>query len=100
MKIACLIALLSIGISVSAQKSNSQVHIHHTAIYVMNIPVAGNFYTNIIGLDTITEPFHDGKHIWYKTGEHTMLHVIQGAEQKNTNRGVLHLPQGTARRQP
>ena len=82
MKIACLIALLSIGISVSAQKANSKVHINHTAIYVMNIPVAGNFYTNIIGLDTITEPFHDGKHIWYKTGEHTMLHVIQGAEQK------------------
>ena len=41
MKIACLIALLSIGISVSAQKANSKVHINHTAIYVMNIPVAG-----------------------------------------------------------
>jgi lactoylglutathione lyase len=82
MKIACLIALLSIGISVAAQKTNSKVHINHTAIYVMNIPIAGNFYTNIIGLDTIAEPFHDGKHIWYKTGEHTMLHVIQGADQK------------------
>ncbi|MEN9701475.1 MAG: hypothetical protein RIR55_795 [Bacteroidota bacterium] len=82
MKIVCLIALLSIGISVSAQNTNSKVHINHTAIYVMNIPVAGNFYSNIIGLDTIAEPFHDGKHIWYKTGEHTMLHVIQGADQK------------------
>ncbi|MEY4052772.1 MAG: hypothetical protein RIR64_1757 [Bacteroidota bacterium] len=82
MKIAFLIALLSIGVSVAAQKTNSKVHINHTAIYVMNIPVAGNFYSNIIGLDTITEPFHDGKHIWYKTGEHTMLHVIQGADQK------------------
>jgi lactoylglutathione lyase len=82
MKIVCLIALLSFGMGVSAQKSNQQVHINHTAIYVMNIPTARNFYTNIIGLDTIAEPFHDGKHIWYQTGEHTMLHVIQGAEQK------------------
>jgi lactoylglutathione lyase len=65
-----------------AQNKNVNVHINHTAIYVMNIPNAGNFYSKIIGLDSITEPFHDGKHIWYKTGEHTMLHVIQGAAEK------------------
>ncbi len=82
MKTACLVALLSIGMSLSAQKTNKNVHINHTAIYVMNIPAAGNFYSKIIGLDSIAEPFHDGKHIWYKTGEHTMLHVIQGAAQK------------------
>jgi lactoylglutathione lyase len=30
----------------------------------------------------VAEPFHDGKHIWYKTGEHSMLHVIQGSNEK------------------
>jgi lactoylglutathione lyase len=82
MKIRSLIALLSIGLSVSAQNTNQKVHINHTAIYVMDIPVSGNFYSKIIGLDSIAEPFHDGKHIWYKTSEHTMLHVIQGADKK------------------
>jgi len=82
MKIKYLIALLSFGLSVSAQNTNQKIHINHTAIYVMNIPVSGNFYSKIIGLDSISEPFHDGKHIWYKTGEHTMLHVIQGADKK------------------
>ena len=31
------------------------------------------------------EPFHDGKHIWYSTGTHTMLHVIAGATVKKEN---------------
>ena len=82
MKFICFIAFISIGINLSAQKINQKVHINHTAIYVINIPAAGNFYSNIIGLDSIAEPFHDGKHIWYQTGEHTMLHIIQGADQK------------------
>ena len=82
MKIACFIALLGLGLTASAQNKNTKVHINHTAIYVMNIAATGNFYTNILGLDSIAEPFHDGKHIWYKTSEHTMLHVIQGASQK------------------
>jgi lactoylglutathione lyase len=54
---------------------------NHTAIYVMDIAKSGNFYSNMIELDTVPEPFHDGKHIWYRTGEHTMLHVIQGADK-------------------
>ena len=82
MKINFLIVLLLIGMESYAQNKNVNVHINHTAIYVMNIPSSGNFYSTIIGLDSIAEPFHDGKHIWYKTGEHTMLHVIQGAAEK------------------
>ena len=66
----------------SAQKQNAKSHINHTAIFVMDIAKSGDFYSNRIGLDTVPEPFHDGKHIWYRTAEHTMLHVIQGADQK------------------
>jgi lactoylglutathione lyase len=65
-----------------AQNSKHKARINHTAIYVMNIAKSGNFYSNRIGLDTVAEPFHDGKHIWYKTAEHTMLHVIEGALTK------------------
>ena len=48
----------------------------------MDIQKTGAFYSNIIGLDTVPEPFHDGKHIWYSTGAHTMLHVIADAPSK------------------
>lgn len=55
--------------------------INHTAIYVIDLEKSGWFYHNIIGLDTIPEPFHDGKHIWMKTSETSSLHIIKGADQ-------------------
>jgi lactoylglutathione lyase len=73
----CLFAGFAFG-----QQKSLKSHINHTAIYVVDIAKSGHFYSNMIGLDTVPEPFHDGKHIWYKTAEHTMLHVIQGADQK------------------
>ncbi|MBS1653275.1 MAG: VOC family protein [Bacteroidetes bacterium] len=56
--------------------------INHTAIYVVNLQASASFYKNIIGLDSIPEPFHDGKHAWFATGPGIALHVIQGAAVK------------------
>jgi lactoylglutathione lyase len=81
MKYLMVILLLGVMHFSYAQQNKAKSHINHTAIYVMDIAKSGNFYSNIIELDTVPEPFHDGKHIWYKTGEHTMLHVIQGADK-------------------
>jgi lactoylglutathione lyase len=75
-----LIPLLLIVFQGQAQQS--KVRINHTAIYVMDIQKTASFYTNVIGLDTVPEPFHDGKHIWYSTGTHSMMHVIAGATVK------------------
>ena len=82
MKKILLPFLIMVSLQLIAQEKNTKVHINHTAIFVMDMEKTGNFYSKIIGLDTVPEPFHDGKHIWYKTGEHTMLHVIQGADKK------------------
>jgi lactoylglutathione lyase len=82
MKYTLLSLFICVGLFAKAQNTNTKAHINHTAIFVIDIAKSGNFYTNMIGLDTVPEPFHDGKHIWYKTAEHTMLHVIQGADQK------------------
>jgi lactoylglutathione lyase len=82
MKINTFFLLSFLFIAFQGKAQLSKVHINHTAIYVMDIEKTGKFYTNIIGLDTVPEPFHDGKHIWYKTGAHSMLHVIAGATVK------------------
>ena len=82
MKKSICIALLICLFTIQTNAQQSKVHINHTAIYVMDIQKTGAFYSNIIGLDTVPEPFHDGKHIWYSTGAHTMLHVIAGAPSK------------------
>ncbi len=68
--------------AIHTNAQQSKAHINHTAIYVVDIQKTGDFYSNIIGLDTVPEPFRDGKHIWYSTGAHTMLHVIAGATAK------------------
>ena len=82
MKKSICIALLICLFTIQTNAQQAKAHINHTAIYVMDIQKTGSFYTNIIGLDTVPEPFHDGKHIWYSTGAHTMLHVIAGATAK------------------
>ena len=82
MKKSICIALLISLFTLQASAQPSKVHINHTAIYVVDIQKTGSFYSNVLGLDTVPEPFHDGKHIWYSTGPHSMLHVIAGATAK------------------
>lgn len=64
--------------------------LNHIALYVTNLEKATAFYRDIIGLDTIPEPFHDGKHTWFSIGPHSQLHLIAGAVEpvkhpKNTH---------------
>ena len=35
--------------------------LNHIAVYVKDLKKSADFYTRIIGLDTIPEPFHDGR---------------------------------------
>jgi lactoylglutathione lyase len=66
---------------VLAQNSNKpKAVINHLAIYVVDLQNSGDFYMNLIGLDSIPEPFHDGKHLWLRIGPKTSVHIIQGAE--------------------
>ncbi len=53
---------------------------NHTALYVKDLKKSAEFYKNVLNLEEIPEPFHDGKHVWFKTGVHSQLHVIQGAK--------------------
>ena len=56
--------------------------INHTAIYVSDLKPSAAFYRDIIGLDTIPEPFHDGKHAWFSLGNGIALHIIEGADRR------------------
>ena len=71
MRLFLILAILfSISQNTIAQSSISNLpkaKINHTAIYVVDLEKSGQFYHDIIGLDTIPEPFHDGKHIWMQT---------------------------------
>jgi lactoylglutathione lyase len=69
--LACLISSASFG---------QKVTINHTAVFVVDCKASAKFYHEIVGLDTIPEPFHDGKHVWMKTGPRSALHIIEGSK--------------------
>ncbi|PZR41606.1 MAG: glyoxalase [Azospira oryzae] len=77
-----LVLLLSFSITVALAQSKPKAVINHTAVFVVSMKTSAAFYHNIIGLDTIPEPFHDGKHAWFKTGPTSSLHIIEGATEK------------------
>ena len=64
--------------------------LNHIAYYVHDLKKSTAFYQDLIQLDTIPEPFHDGRHTWFNVGTVSHLHLIQGAaaglsHDKNTH---------------
>ena len=52
---------------------------NHLALYVTDLQKSTVFYRDVVGLDTVPEPFHDGRHTWFSIGPTGHLHVIAGA---------------------
>lgn len=77
MKKNIFILLLSF---LSLQNINAQQPLlDHIAVYVQDLSISTKFYREIIRLDTIPEPFHDGRHTWFSVGGTSHLHLISGA---------------------
>jgi lactoylglutathione lyase len=76
--------VMAIGVFAATAQHAQKATINHTAIYVKDVSASAHFYKNIVGLDTLAEPFHDGLHAWFKTGPGIALHIIQGAAEKKT----------------
>jgi len=89
-----IVAILLLTISLlSVQKifSQQKVILNHIAVYVVDLKISTAFYKDIVGLDTIPEPFHDGRHTWFSVGVKSHLHVISGATTKMAHDKNAHL---------
>ena len=64
---------------------------NHLALFVTDLKASAAFYKDVVGLDTIAEPFKDGKHAWFKIGVNASLHVIEGAAKKSEYNRNAHL---------
>ena len=75
--------LVSINSILQAQTEVSKPTpvLNHIAIYVVDLKISTHFYQDILQLDTIPEPFHDGRHTWFSIGSVGHLHIIQGAKE-------------------
>ncbi len=86
------ITILFFAISFSANaQEQERPRINHLAVYVNNLDTCTRFYRDIIGLEVIPEPFHDGRHTWFAMGDHAALHLISGAEKVEAHDKNSHL---------
>lgn len=74
-----LISIFSAAAAAPAGAQNHGPRLNHIAMHVVDLRKSADFYQTVIGLDTIPEPFHDGKHKWFSIGPQSHLHLIQGA---------------------
>src|SRR4051794_15580552 len=72
----CCILMVSNGSRIMAQNGPS---VNHIALYAYDLEKSADFYKNVMQLKVIPEPFHDGKHVWFRIGPHSQLHIIKGA---------------------
>ena len=93
MKVAISICLfLTILSCVSAQSNTaSQPRFDHTTIYVTDLKRSADFYETVLQLPQIPEPFHDGRHVWLRVGDHSQIHIVQGAKEDTEHDINIHL---------
>ena len=90
--VGLFLLLIAIGFSAFAQtNAANKAQLNHIAHYVVDLKKSTDFYMNIIGLDSIPEPFHDGKHTWLSVGYKSHLHLIQGAQAPSVLNKNSHL---------
>lgn len=85
-----LINLIGIHANVNAQIKQNPV-LNHIALYVFDLQKSTQFYKDILQLEIIPEPFKDGRHTWFKLGEYSQLHIIQGAKEVISHEKSSHL---------
>lgn len=86
-----LIVLLFIGTASAVSAQRAKPVLNHIALYVQDLQKGTVFYRDLLGLDTIPEPFHDGRHTWFSVGQGSHLHLIQGAKAKNPGSKDTHI---------
>ncbi|SDZ74377.1 lactoylglutathione lyase [Arachidicoccus rhizosphaerae] len=86
-----VLAFISLAGSVLGQTAPVHPSLNHIAVYVADLQVSTGFYKDVIGLDSVAEPFHDGKHTWFAVGPNIKLHLISGAKKKEFHDKNAHL---------
>lgn len=74
-----LLLILSIAATTNLSAQAPTARLNHIAFYVKDLKLSSDFYHTVVGLDTIPEPFHDGRHTWFLIGPKSHLHIISGA---------------------
>ena len=61
--------------------TKNAVEFDHSTVLVRDLQKSTEFYAKVFGLERISEPFNDGRHVWFRVGAHEQLHVVGGAKE-------------------
>jgi lactoylglutathione lyase len=75
----------------SQSNNPNQPVFNHAALCAVNLKKTTAFYTDVLQLKLIPNPFHDTTHSWFKIGQGLALHVIQGNCLTTTHDIAIHL---------
>ena len=74
-----------------SQANNNQPVFNHAALCAKNLKKTAAFYSAVLQLQTIQNPFNDTTHVWFKIGDGLALHVIQGNCPSTVHPIAIHL---------
>ncbi len=86
-----LIAAMVVGGFAPIQAQEKKPRLNHMALSVYNLEKSTVFYRDVLQLDTVPEPFHDGKHTWLAIGPNSHMHLIEGAASITEHDLATHL---------
>ena len=86
-----VLSLLMMQLAHSQDDMKPKLIFNHQTLYVTDLQRSAVFYEKVLGLDTISEPFHDNRHIWLRIGDHSQLHVVLGAKDVVEHNINIHL---------
>jgi lactoylglutathione lyase len=71
--------------------SNRFSEFDHATVHVRDLQKSAEFYEKVMGLERMPEPFKDGRHVWFRIGAHSQLHVVGGATDVTQQDIEVHL---------
>ncbi|MET0244262.1 MAG: VOC family protein, partial [Flavitalea sp.] len=86
-----LLAFLLLAAQSGLFAQSKKAALNHIALSVVNLKKSTDFYLQVVGLDSIPEPFHDNKHTWFAIAPKSHLHIIESAKEVSPHDINTHL---------
>jgi len=77
--LCALIGVFFFGAFLTGYAQTNKGTLNHIALSVYDLKKSEAFYTEVLQLDVLPEPFNDGKHAWLQIAPGFSMHLIQDA---------------------
>jgi lactoylglutathione lyase len=64
----------------TSETMNQPPEFDHIALHVRELERSAEFYRTVLGLEQVPDPFKDGRHVFFRLGPHSQLHLIAGGQ--------------------